>query len=314
MGAFAAYLMAYFCNGDSEDAEQIRFALSAGRSPTRWIPLRGGAPMLRSTVGQLGARDPFLLRDERRGRFIVIATDLRIHPDGNWHRAVRQGSRSITIWESSDLLAWTPPRTEEIASASAGNVWAPKAFLLPDGETWRVFFASALYESPTDREAEAHQRILTVDTTDFRAFTSPAVYWDPGHDVIDATFLEWEGELSRFAADSLTADRARRSQFVRQDRAASLDTSTGRTVSLMLGSADQARAEGPAAFAGLDDGFAYLLLDEFELRGYQLYRSRDPHSGDWEHVTETMLPAGARHGSVIPITADEEARLTSWRS
>ncbi|GAA4157127.1 MULTISPECIES: hypothetical protein [Leifsonia] len=101
----------------------------------------------------------------------------------------------------------------------------------------------------------------------FAAFSEPTTYFDPGHDVIDAAFLEWRGELSRFTANSLTDDPASRSQLVRQDRAASFDTTAAQTVALQLGSEHQARAEGPATFTGIDDGFAYLLLDEFELRG-----------------------------------------------
>lgn len=306
---YTAFLMTYFCNGNSADAEQIRFAITPGHSPTQWLTLRQGSPMLRSTVGERGARDPFIIRDERRHRFIVIATDLRTYPTGDWARTVRYGSRSITIWESTDLVTWGPSRAAPIGPHSAGNVWAPKAFQLPDGNTWRIFFASALYESATDRTVETHQRILTVDTTDFRSFTAPTLYLDPGHDVIDATFLEWDGELSRFSADSLTPEPGSKSQFVRQDREASLLSAAAQTVHLDLGRGYQQRAEGPAPFAGVRDPFAYLLLDEFELRGYQLYRSPSPHRGDWRHVPATKLPPKARHGSVIPLTAREHNRL-----
>jgi hypothetical protein len=304
-----AFLLAYFNNGDAPDAEQIRFAVTQGSQPTRWTPLNRGLPMLISTVGELGVRDPFILRDERRGLFVVIATDLRTVPGGDWERAVRFGSRSIVIWESADLVTWSQPWLAEIAPEAAGNVWAPKAFRLMDRATWRIYFAAALYDDSTSREVQTHQRILMVETDDFNTFSPVTTYLDAGHDVIDATFLEWNGELSRFTADSLTSDPASKSQFVRQDRAASFDTPEGQTVDRQLGRGYQARAEGPAAFAGIDDGFAYLMLDEFERRGYQLYRSENPHSGDWQWVSDARLPPGARHGSVIRISEAERALL-----
>lgn len=304
-----AFLFVYFDNGDAPDAEQIRFAVTPGNQPTGWTPLNRGRPMLTSTVGELGARDPFILRDERRGLFVVIATDLRTVPGGDWQRAVRSGSRSIVIWESADLVSWSQPRLAEVAPEAAGNVWAPKAFWLSDRATWRIYFAAAVYDASTSREVQAHQRILMVDTDDFDTFSPTTTYLDAGHDVIDATFLEWDGELSRFTADSLTNDPASKSQFVRQDRAASFDTPAGQTVARELGRGYQTRAEGPAPFAGIDDRFAYLMLDEFERRGYQLYRSQDPHAGVWHWVSDAELPPGARHGSVIRISEAERARL-----
>ena len=84
-----------------------------------------------------------------------------------------------------------------------------------------------------------------------------------------------------------------------------------RIVAAELGTGTQSRAEGPAAFASLDGTTAFLLLDEFGQRGYQLYRSASPNSGKWEHVPDARLPHGARHGSVIPLTAAERDRLQS---
>ncbi|MEO7016242.1 MAG: glycoside hydrolase family 43 protein [Leifsonia sp.] len=304
-----ALLFAYFDNGAAPDAEQIRFAVTPDADPTRWAPLNRGLPLLTSTVGELGARDPFILRDEGRGLFVVIATDLRIFPDGDWERAVTFGSRSIVIWESADLVSWSPPRLAEIAPQTAGNAWAPKAYWLSDRSTWRIYFAAAIYDATSTRKVQTHQRILMVDTEDFVTFSPAMTYLDPGHDVIDAAFLEWDGERSRFTADSLTDDPQSKSQFVRQDRGASLDVPEAQTVELQLGRQHQARAEGPAPFVGIDDDFAYLMLDEFELRGYQLYRSTNPHTGDWQRVPGARLPTGARHGSVIRITAAERGRL-----
>ena len=305
---FDGFLLAYFGNGTEPDAEQVRFAVTPGREPQTWIPLDGGRPVVRSDVGERGVRDPFILRHAASGRFVLIATDLRTYPDADWARAVRHGSRSIVVWESSDLVHWSPPRLVEVAPREAGNAWAPKAFWSPERNAWLVFFASALYEN-AERRDEQHQRILVTATRDFVRFSPSVTYLDPGRDVIDATFLDWHDEVSRFTADSLTNRPGEKWRFVTQERGTALTTTEWTPVARDLGAGSQRHAEGPAPFAALDGDLAYLLLDEFELRGYQLYRSRSPHDTEWEHVASARLPEGARHGSVIPITAAERSRL-----
>ncbi|MGO4533485.1 glycoside hydrolase family 43 protein [Leifsonia sp. 2MCAF36] len=307
--SYDGFLLAHFVNGNTPDAEQIRFALTPSREPDSWRELNGGRPVLRSAVGECGVRDPFIVRDDARGTFVVLATDLRTYPDEDWARAVRWGSRSIVVWESHDLIEWSAGRLAEVAPAGAGNTWAPKAFWSPERSTWLVFFASALYADGAARLDQTHQRILVSETRDFTSFTPAQTYLDPGHDVIDVTFLAWRGGLARFSADSLSADPAFRSQFVRQEIGQSMLSTDFAVVAADLGTGTQSRAEGPAAFSSADGTAAYLLLDEFGERGYQLYRSETPHSGDWQHLSATRLPHGARHGSVIPITATERARL-----
>ena len=305
---FDGFLLVHFLGGNAPDAEQIRFAVTPHREPDAWTELNAGQPILTPSAGEGGVRDPFILRDDERGRFIVIATDLRTYPDQDWARAVRNGSRSIVVWESPDLVHWTSERLVEVAPANAGNAWAPKAFWSEDRGTWLVFFASAIYDGD-DRDEATHQRLLVTETRDFVSFSPAETYLDPGHDIIDVTFLSWQGRLARFSADSLSADPAHRSQFVRQESGQAMLHPDFTLVAGDLGKGTQLRAEGPAAFSSLDGTIAYLLLDEFGGRGYQLYRSDSPHAGEWEHLPAARLPVGARHGAVIPITATERARL-----
>lgn len=306
---FDRYLLAYFVNGTDPAAEQIRFAISADDTPLRWIALNGGAPVLRSDVGERGARDPFLVRDPLGNRFILLATDLHAAVDGDWHRAVRNGSRSILLWSSADLLTWTPPRLVAVAPRVAGNAWAPKAFWDRDRGVWRVFFASAIYSPGSDRAEEAHQRVYVTDTDDFSSFSEARVYLDRGHDVIDVTFLESEGMTLRFTVDARSTIPAEKWRFVTQECGDSMFESRFSPVRHDLGRGALQHAEGPAPFPALDGSGAYLLLDEFEARGYQLFHSPHPGEGTWTHISEAKLPFGARHGSVLPITAAEADRL-----
>ncbi|BEL04410.1 hypothetical protein Q0Z83_026010 [Actinoplanes sichuanensis] len=303
-----AYLLAYFKPEITADGEQVRFAVSDIDGPAGWTELNGGRPVLVNDLGERGVRDPFLVRDTRNGRFIVLGTDLRIFPDHDWKRATRTGSRSVVIWESDDLVSWSPPTLVEVAPPHAGNTWAPKAFWSRQRGAWLMIWASALYHDTTG--PEQHQRLLAAQTDDFRTFTPAEIYHDPGHTVIDATFLVDRGEWYRFSANSLGAGCAEeRGRHILMERGTALEDPAYVTVVEDIGKPELRHAEGPSAFAGSSGDRWYLLIDENGHRGYQLYSTGDLPSGRWSHDTSAALPVDARHGSVLPITLNERERL-----
>ncbi len=127
---YAGYLFAYFTGEGTADGEQIRYALSRGNDPLHWRELNGGQPVLTSTIGEKGLRDPFVIRSPKGDRFFLIATDLRMYQysSGDWDHVQRHGSKSIMIWESTDLVHWTDQRLVKVAPGTAGNTWAPEAY------------------------------------------------------------------------------------------------------------------------------------------------------------------------------------------
>lgn len=62
---YAGYLFAYFTGEGTADGEQIRYALSRGDNALSWRELNGGQPVLTSTTGEKGLRDPFVIRSPR---------------------------------------------------------------------------------------------------------------------------------------------------------------------------------------------------------------------------------------------------------
>lgn len=302
-----AYLMAYFISEDDVDGEQVRFAVSVADDPRRWTPLSGGRPVLTSSVGERGVRDPFLLWDAPRERYVLLATDLRVAADGDWTRAVRSGSRSIVVWESADLVRWTPPALREVAPPGAGNAWAPKAFRDDARGVWTVIWASSLQGIGSD-----HQRLLAADTVDFARFSESRVYLDPGHDVIDATFLRTGNDWFRFSANAQAPGApAHIGHHIFVERGTALSDPAYTPVAIDVGRPELVRGEGPAVFQSADQRMSYLLIDEFALRGYQLFELETERlaSGEWRHVPDAVLPPGARHGSVIPLSAARAAAL-----
>src|SRR5690625_57470 len=115
---YVGYLFSYFTGEGHENGEQIYFALSEGNNPLYWQELNKGLPVLTSSLGEKGVRDPFIIRSKNDDKFYLIATDLKIYGNGDWHRAVTNGSKSIMIWESYDLIHWTDQRMVEVSPSN----------------------------------------------------------------------------------------------------------------------------------------------------------------------------------------------------
>jgi hypothetical protein len=312
---YAGYLFAYFTGEDHPDGEQVHLALSRGDDPVRYDDLNGGRPVLRSTLGEGGVRDPFLLRAPGGG-FYLLATDLRIHGRGDWDAAVRTGSRSIVVWESPDLVSWSGPRSVVVSPATAGNTWAPEALWDAGLGRFVVYWASSLYE-PDDagHTGASHHRMMVATTEDFVTFSPAQVWNDPGHSVIDSTVVVDDGWYYRFTKDEREpAASTPTSKFILAERSTDLLASRWEPVTEGIGRASDLgpgleRGEGPAVVRANDGGRWYLFIDEFGLRGYVPFTATDLAAERWTMVTDHAMPSRARHGSVLPVTRSEHDAL-----
>ncbi|MEV6384163.1 family 43 glycosylhydrolase [Streptomyces sp. NPDC051773] len=314
MQDYAGYVFVYFTGEDSPEGERIRFALSRGDDPLRWRELNGGAPVLTSDLGTGGLRDPFLVRDPDGDRFHLIATDLRMHgePDGDWDRVQRTGSTSLMVWESTDLVRWTDGRLVRVAPDTAGNVWAPEACYDPELGAYVVFWASKLYaEDDPEHTADTHNKMLYATTRDFRVFSEPRLWNDPGHSVIDSTVVRHDGAYYRFTKDERgNSPAAPGGKFITVEKSKGLRDTSYDFVADGIGRGAVEQGEGPIVFrSNTDDRTWYLFVDEFSGRGYVPFETTDLDSGRWTPCAEFALPPGARHGSVLPVTRAEYERL-----
>src|SRR5512138_2054561 len=163
-------------------SEQIYMGIS--ENGRHWDALNGGKPVLVSDVGEKGVRDSFLLRSHDGQKVWLIATDLCIARNRDWHRATHAGSRSIVIWESSDLVQWSPARLALVAPSDAGCAWAPEAIYDEDTGDYLVCWAST-----TGRDQFSKLRIWAARTKDFRSFSTPFIYDEKPQHVIDLHIL-----------------------------------------------------------------------------------------------------------------------------
>ena len=292
------YLFVTFKGETTPLTEQVYFGLS--RDGKRWEALNAGRPVLVTEVGEKGARDPFVLRAHGGGKAFLIATDLSIHLNPEWKRAVRAGSRSILVWESADLVAWEGPRLVEVAPPDAGSTWAPEAIYDEERGDYLVFWAST-----TGRDDFAKHRIWAARTADFRTFGEPFVYIEKPTTIIDTTIVRDGGRYHRFTKDekfkAITLEVSERLDGPWTEVA---DFSLARLVGY----------EGPACFPLMDaDGRTRswcLLLDHYAKgEGYKPYLAATLEGGRFEPASNFEFPFRFRHGTVLPVTAEEYERL-----
>lgn len=292
MNQQGGYLFVTFA-GESSEGECIYFSLS--RDGMHWNDLNAGKWVLRSEIGTKGVRDPFLLRGAKENRFYLIATDLRIASGISWPDAVRNGSKNVVIWESSDLVQWKGPRLYSPGPSHAGCIWAPEAVYDRTRDSYMMFWSAFV---------EGHHRIYCAWTRDFREFSEAKCYLSSARDLIDMTILESRGIYYRFYKDEVK-------KTICADRGTCLEGAftpiPSESLMRLVG------VEGPAAFL-LPDNSCCLLLDHFATgTGYQPLISRNPDSGIFKAVAAGSYHMGEthkRHGSVMRVTEQEFQTLS----
>lgn len=312
--AYTGYAFSYF-TGNSIEGEKIYFAASRGNDALTWDAVDNGEPMLQSSMGEMGLRDPFLIRSPEGDRFFLIATDLSIGRNGNWDRAQRTGSRYLEVWESTDLKNWSEQRHVLVSPETAGNTWAPEAYWDDDLQQFVVFWASKLYaEDDPDHTGSTYNRMLYATTRDFVTFSEAKIWQDIGASRIDSTVIR-EGEMYyRFTKDE-GAGTTGCSDIIQEknDELTEPDLVDSKAWAYQAGcigkNAGTSAVEGPSIFKaneGDDSGSSYyLFVDEYGGRGYIPLGTDDLENPDWQVAGSYDLPASPRHGTVIPVTQTE---------
>jgi len=302
-----AYLLVHFTH-ETADGEQIRFAVS--EDGYRWADLNGSQPVMRSDVGEKGVRDPSIIR--LPDRFVILATDLRIDNGKGWDVAMHRGSTSLVVFESTDLVHWSPPRLVDVAGAipGAGCAWAPEAIL--DVKTGDYF---VYWTTISEADGINKPRIFYSRTKDFREFTPPQLYIDrPGKDgLIDTQIVKDEDSGSPYRFYRASGD----GQITLEGSQELLGpwTVLGDLRAIGLTGRD---VEGPILFKIQQTGEWGLWVDQYaSARGYLALATRDLSRPETFHrIDPKLIDYGAskkRHGSILNISTEELKRLrTAW--
>ncbi|WP_081996189.1 glycoside hydrolase family 43 protein [Croceibacterium mercuriale] len=321
-----AYLFVYF-TGSGLEKEAIHFAVSEGNDALHWRPLNDGRPVLQSTKGTLGLRDPFILRSAQGDRFFLLATDLSAARTG-WDDATSRGSHHLEIWESTDLVHWGEQRHVQVNLPQAGMTWAPEATWDPARGVYVVYWASTLFTDDARTQGDGHgAQMLFASTRDFHTFSPPQPWFKaadrpeltPDKGLIDATVLHEGNTFFRFT--KATEASGCPSGDIILDRSTDLGAGGNRWLlaDRCIGQdAGTTEVEGPAILRtnpGDRSGYRYILfVDRFRDIGLVPLATQSLE-GDirWTTPASFALPAGARHGTVLPISAAErDALLARW--
>jgi len=297
--AEGGFLFATFKGEQTPMTEQIYFAISPdGR---HWNALSNSQPVLVSALGEKGVRDPYLLRTPDGKEFHLIATDLSINLSRDWRRAVRAGSKSIVIWDSTNLVHWSEPRLVKVAPDNAGCTWAPEAVYDESRKEYLVFWAST-----TASDNFAKHRIWGAWTKDFVIFSKPFVYTEKPWTLIDSTIVRENGRYYRFSKDEKDKDITFESS---ENLMGPWNDVTNYSLAKIRG------YEGPECYIikpAVDGKPATwcLILDQYSKgTGYQPFVTEDLGSGQFKTGEGFVFPFKFRHGSVLPISAAEYERL-----
>lgn len=326
VGELTDYMFAYFIGEGTKAGEQMYFADS--RDGLHWKALNDGKPVITSNMGEKGLRDPFIMRSHEGDKFYLIATDLWIAGGTSWGDSQTKGSKSIMVWESTDLVNWSQQRMCKVAVDEAGCTWAPEAFWDEEAQDYVVFWAS---KTSLDNYGPHH--IWKCHTRDFYTYTEPEIWITlknaSGNDisVIDTTVIKDGSTYYRFSknedgGDAVMTDGSTiKTKAVYMEKSNSLNGPWEYIPSpYLLDSSNQYR-EGATSFQFNGDDADVptwcLLLDNFGGGGYYPAISTDLASGSFTKLdaSEYSFPTEGilRHGSVLNITAAEyEALEKKW--
>ncbi len=308
------YFLGYFKGEGIADGEQIMFATSNGNTALDWTGLTGGRPSLISQLGDQGLRDPHIVRSPDGDTFYMIATDLNWYDQGGY--AIND-TQYIEVFESHDLVHWTPQRHVKVAPDNAGNAFAPESLWVEEIGAYAVFWAQSLWNDPVNRTGQGNAQMWYTTTRDFQTFSAPKVWQNPAPlSRIDTTAIrvgDYYYRVTKNEAGNQGSDifSEKHTDFLDSNIAnwKSLAPALGRTT----WAADQGY-EGPIIFkANPGDtscpGQFYLWGDRYTNGGgYQAACHENIEAPTWNAKAITMTNAGVvrpRHGTVIPITLRE---------
>ena len=342
------YLFGHFIGEEDGNGEQIYFALSA--DGLNFKDLNGRKPVLKSTVGEKGVRDPYIARSFEGDRFFLIATDLSIFNRGGWFQneqgyydASTTGSPYLVFFESLDLINWSEPRLINVAPQNAGMAWAPEIVFHEETGEYIIFFSSSIMDPKTKYKAKPNA-IYYVSTRDFVHFSETKLFIDnqtdesadgKAREIIDTTIIKVGDYYYSASKDGDNFEEAGGIRILKSrellnpdawEKVLDLDELNLDLSGLKIDKLDNSMLEGPELFVYNRKDWADKNVPEFGLmadqymagEGYLPLKTTDLEDKDNSKNSWKILCADEysfdvlkkRHGTILPITFEELARVS----
>ena len=273
------YMMSYFTTAH----EALHLAYSC--DGYIWATVNSGQPIIRSRVSTGSMRDPSILPDPNNGSFHLIWTD-------GWN------STGIGYAHSDDLLTWDEQRVLPLMAEveHTKNMWAPEIFFDEQAGEFRLIWSSTVHDTEVQRFLNAwNHRIWTATTTDFRTFSKPEKFFDPGYPVIDANLTYHDGNYVLIYKDERGDNKHGTDN--KAMRVASAEAITG-PFEIEDGFVTAHLTEGPTVFPVADQWL--MFYDHFMDGHFGASISADLYQ--WEVVTDQIVfPPRPRHATVFRV-------------
>lgn len=309
----SAYLFVHFKEKRTPDGEQVYFGIS--RDGFHWETVNDGNPILWSYEGDRGVRD-FTITRTQEGKFIILATDLSLsygmpyQYHNSWTEVSRNGSKSLVMWQSDDLIHWESQRMLHLGDENFGCLWAPDILFDREQQDYIVHWSSSHAMNDFGPKGIFYSR-----TKNFETFSAPEVLYrkEDGGPIIDSAMYEEDGRYYCFlksegdpahvilvASDHATGPFTRVEEFDR-----------------CMEALEPGLYEAPTAFVTAD-GHWCLMLDYYGCsaagQGYVPFLADSLAGGHFVRSDASFsFPYGFKHGTVLSITDGEYERLKAFR-
>ena len=307
-----AYLFVHFKEKKTPDGEQVYFGIS--REGFEWELVNEGNPILWSYFGDKGVRDHTIIRTEAND-FVIMSTDLSLsygmlnQYQDSWEKIGREGSKSLMLWRSKDLINWEKQETIQLGDENFGCLWAPDIIYDRQNQDYVVHWSSAHARNDYGQKAIYYSR-----TKDFKEFSKPEIlYQKPDSGVIDSAIYEEDGQYYLFVKSEAHPEKIilLRSEQVTgpYERVVNFDKS--------MADLKAGVYEAPTAVKTADGRWC-LFLDFYgtitEKQGYIPFVADALVNGNFVRSDEKFsFPYGYKHGTILSITEEEYGRLKNYK-
>ena len=305
---YSNYLFAYF---PANDNENIYYALS--NDGYNFTPMNNGKRVVAADTVSLkkGLRDPHVLRAPD-GWFYMVNTDMK-SAEG-W-----ASNRGMVLMKSRDLINWKhstvhfPDKYKGKNFANVTRVWAPETiwdenYVNKDGSKGRpLVYYSLLTDDGTIPYDKVFFNYANEDFTDLEG--DPTHFFDRGKSTIDMDIVynpvdklyhafyknEGDGGICKVQAQTLTTGNGTKAPTWYKRSGALQQTTEA--------------VEGAGVFKLINQNSWVLMYDCYMNGHYQFTSSTDLENFKFVQDTKTSGAFTPRHGTILPITAQETAAL-----
>lgn len=283
------YFFAYFTD---KNANKNGLHLAWSKDGYKWDKVGNEYSFLKSDYGDQDKdkrmRDPFLMKGA----------------DSLWHClwTINWNSNIIGHSTSTDLIHWTTQQNIPVMNGfEAKNCWAPEMIYDDINQQYIIFWSSTVKENGVWKVEPGYKydnRIYCSTTKDFKTFTPARLFFDPGHNVIDATIKKIGNKYYLVYKNESELPTPQKNLFVAVN-----DQVDGPYKTISDKAFTKNWVEGPSINQLQDNSFL-VYMDSYKDHKYEAMRTFDFQK--WENMShKVMLPEGAKHGSVVSVTLDE---------